>query len=396
MSDISPHPPIEIFKAGTHRAMSGAELSFMEADLAAMAAAYDPAVHEAPLVIGHPTHDAPAYGWVGGLEYSEGTLKATPSSLDPGLVDMVRRGNFKRVSASLYLPDAPTNPKPGAYYLRHVGFLGAMPPAVKGLKPANFSEAEDGIVEFGDLEDQIEAGVFRRLRDWIVARFGLDEAEKAIPSQSVDTLQALASQKEVMPTQAPGPIYAESPPPPVPEPDPTEDQTMNDEIRAKQAELEAKEQAVNEALAAIEAREANIAAIEAGMKAKETEAQKEAALAYAESLVQAGKVRGALKASVANLLIHLQNPGTADFAEEESPVEALKAVLNEIKSPVEFGEMKEASDQHEPMATADFVAPPGYTVDADRLALHGKAVAYMQENPGSDYLTAIVRLTTKG
>jgi hypothetical protein len=44
--------------------MSGQALAFSESDLQATVAAYDPAKHEAPLVVGHPTHDMPAYGWV--------------------------------------------------------------------------------------------------------------------------------------------------------------------------------------------------------------------------------------------------------------------------------------------------------------------------------------------
>ena len=66
--------PIQIFKPGTHTAMSGAVLAFSESDLAACAAAYDPAKHEAPLVVGHPKHDAPAYGWVKQLAFADGAL----------------------------------------------------------------------------------------------------------------------------------------------------------------------------------------------------------------------------------------------------------------------------------------------------------------------------------
>jgi hypothetical protein len=46
------------------------------------------------------------------------------------------------VSASFFSPGQEGNPEPSAYYLKHVGFLGAMAPAVKGLAPLNFSERE--------------------------------------------------------------------------------------------------------------------------------------------------------------------------------------------------------------------------------------------------------------
>ncbi|MDL6388248.1 peptidase, partial [Escherichia coli] len=70
--------------------------------------------------------------------------------LDPQFAEMVTDGRFKKVSASFYLPDSPSNPKPGVLYLRHVGFLGAQPPSVKGLKQVSFSEQEEGVVEFAD------------------------------------------------------------------------------------------------------------------------------------------------------------------------------------------------------------------------------------------------------
>jgi hypothetical protein len=141
---------LHIFKSGHHVAMNGAALEFSEADLAASARAYDPALHEAPVVIGHPKHDAPAYAWVKSLVTSEDGLNAEPRQVDPAFAEMVNAGRFKKISASFYAPDAPNNPVPGVYYLRHVGFLGAQPPAVKGLKQVEFAETEAGVVEFSD------------------------------------------------------------------------------------------------------------------------------------------------------------------------------------------------------------------------------------------------------
>lgn len=125
--------PIEIFRTGTHTATSGRQLAFSDADLAAIAAAYDPARHEAPLVVGHPETDAPAYGWVTALAATDGRLQASVSQLDPAFAELVREGRFKKISAAFYAPDAAANPTPGTWHLKHVGFLGAAPPAVKGL-----------------------------------------------------------------------------------------------------------------------------------------------------------------------------------------------------------------------------------------------------------------------
>lgn len=150
--------PLHIFKPGRHTAMGGESLNFSEPDLQAIVAAYDPAKHEAPLVIGHPKHDLPAYGWVQSLSYSEGDegsgLYAMPSQVNPDFADMVAAGAFKKISASFYGPNSPNNPVPGVYYLRHVGFLGAQPPAVKGLRNPAFAEDEPGVVtvEFGEAD----------------------------------------------------------------------------------------------------------------------------------------------------------------------------------------------------------------------------------------------------
>src|SRR5450759_2940974 len=158
---------LQIFKPGRHTAMSGATLSFSESDLAATAHAYDPALHEAPIVVGHPQVDGPAYGWVKSLAVGDGVLHAEPNQVDPAFAEMVAAGRFMKISASFYLPDSENNPVPGVHYLRHVGFLGAQAPAVKGLKNASFAAAETGFIEFGDTDES--SSLFQAIRNWFVA-----------------------------------------------------------------------------------------------------------------------------------------------------------------------------------------------------------------------------------
>lgn len=144
--------PLHIFKPGRHTAMSGATLEFSAADLHQCAAAYDPAKFEAPLVVGHPRLDAPAYGWVSRLTAGAAGLEADPHQVDAAFADMVNEGRFKKISASFFLPDAPGNPVPGVHYLRHVGFLGAAAPAVPGLRTPTFDAAAAGTetIEFAN------------------------------------------------------------------------------------------------------------------------------------------------------------------------------------------------------------------------------------------------------
>lgn len=141
-----------IFRAGRHRTIDGRSVAFSEADLAAIAAAYDAAVHEAPLVIGHPKTDDPAMGWVSGLKCVGLRLEADFRQMDPAFAEAVEAGRYKHVSAAFYAPDSPRNPKPGGYYLRHVGVLGAVPPAVKGLGPLTFAEDDTVFLAFGEEE----------------------------------------------------------------------------------------------------------------------------------------------------------------------------------------------------------------------------------------------------
>lgn len=128
-----------IFKAGAHTAMGGTEFKFSQQELQETAAAFSEAVRPAPLVLGHPTHDSPAMGWVRSLNANSAGLFAT-ADFGAGLVSEVKAKRYPNVSAAFLSKDDPRNPTPGRWYLRHVGFLGAVAPAIKGLEPVTFAE----------------------------------------------------------------------------------------------------------------------------------------------------------------------------------------------------------------------------------------------------------------
>jgi len=136
------NPQIRFLRPGTFTDIHGRQATFGESDLAAIAAAYDPESDPAPLVIGHPKTDDPAFGWVGGIAVDGDRLVATPSSIEPAFAEAVRAGRYRKVSASFYAPDNPANPKPGQWYLKHIGFLGAKAPAIKGLGTVALGEDE--------------------------------------------------------------------------------------------------------------------------------------------------------------------------------------------------------------------------------------------------------------
>lgn len=136
--------PIEIFKAGSHIDSQGTARTFTLADIQGIAQGYSPSRHEAPLTLGHPQDNRPAYGWVRGLEAApDGRLLMRADQLDPEFERNVRAGRYKKRSASFYPPHDPSNPTPGRWYLRHVAWLGAQAPAIKGLADVQFGALGD-------------------------------------------------------------------------------------------------------------------------------------------------------------------------------------------------------------------------------------------------------------
>ena len=136
---------VEIFKAGNHVASDGRAREFSVAVVAAMAAVYSPTRHEAPLTLGHPADNLPAYGWVKSLRATDdGRLMMRAGDVTPEFSEAVKAGRYKKRSASFYPPGAANNPAPGNWYLRHVAWLGAQVPAVRGLADVNFEGAGDG------------------------------------------------------------------------------------------------------------------------------------------------------------------------------------------------------------------------------------------------------------
>ena len=155
----------QIFRAGRVISSRGEELTFTDADLRYIASAYDFQVQKAaaPLVLGHPEDNQPSYGRVNKL-ISDGGCLFAHATVSDGLVTAVRAGRYKKVSASFYNPEASNNPTPGSWSLRHVGFLGAQPPAVKGMQPLHFAESSRqpyaSFADANDFQDEPDSASF--------------------------------------------------------------------------------------------------------------------------------------------------------------------------------------------------------------------------------------------
>ena len=279
---------IEIFRAGRHIDDAGTAHDFSAADVAAMAAGYDPGLREAPLTVGHPASNLPAYGWVKRLAAAAGVLTMNPHQVEPAFAEMVQAGRFKKRSASFYPPASPNNPTPGKWYLRHVAFLGAQPPAVAGLKDIQFAE------------DDAEAGAG---------------------------------------------CFSEA----VPHPSTQETITMDQEIKDRLAQAEADAAAAKSAQAAAEAAAEAANAQLAQFAEQQRQARHASHVSFAETQVKAGKLLPKDKAPAVALLDQLAEATPVEFSEggigkKVAPVEWLKGLIAGAKPVVEFGEFAPAGE----------------------------------------------------
>lgn len=352
---------IAIFRAGTHVAHDGRQVAFSEDDLKQIAESYDPKLLEAALVVGHPKTNDPAYGYAKSLSVEDGVLYAEPHQVDPQFAELVNAGRFKRVSSSIYLENSPGNPTPGKKYLRHIGFLGAMPPSVKGLPSVQFAE-DDGALEFatplGGIGLHI-VDIFQRLRDYFVERDGAEAADKIIPQWQIRSIDESMNREE----RAAAVAYSE--------PLETDMSKQNDDtqIAAKQAELEERERKLAD---------------------REAKARRDDAIEFAEQLAKDGKLLPREKGPIVELLLALSDDTTVEFAEgddqvKKPAVETLRSFLKDLPKRLDFSE-KSKSEEEE--GAVEFAAPAGMTVDTQALELHARASAYQREHNVS-YVEAV-------
>jgi hypothetical protein len=365
---------IEIFRPGSHTAMNGQTIGFTEADLRASAAAYDPKIHEAPMVIGHPKHDGPAYGWVKSLAFGE-TLEAEPDQIEPQFSEMVIAGRFKKVSAAFYRPDSPANPVPGVYYLRHVGFLGAQPPAIKGLKQIEFADGDSDIVEvafgepaFGEVRPGVLQRLFRQLREMLISDKGQEAADRILPNWDIDNLEEQGSHGFSEPDTG----------------TPHQPENTPEVTDVDKQELERERQKIEE-------REARVKEQEAAFAERTRLHQAEDSARLIDQLVKDGRVLPKHRDGLVAYMASQNGDDALEFGEGDGKVKTtsrafIEGFLKELPQSVDYGER--AAGEAEADEIGDFHAPNGYQANPDKVRLHRQALAYQERND-CDYVTAV-------
>ena len=381
-------PPIEAFHVGTHTDMRGQKHVFSRAAMVAMCDAYDPALFAAPMVIGHPETDAPAVGWLGKLSVNDdGVIVATDhDAVHPEFAALVNAKSYRKVSLSMFKPDAADNPKPGVWYPRHLGWLGAAQPALTGLKAVNFSADEASYVTFGAYESMTVANLFRQIKNFLLTKFSGDAASinDALSEFALNDLQRIAAddiaEQNAKQRGATYPNFS------APD-DPAHSLKKEDDMSAEQLKL------AQDAAAAEKTRADNAVAQLAKTQA---DARTVSFAAAAAALVAEGRLH---PDEVDNYVAFMAQPDdkqTVEFSAPDGTAKTLNArdfVANFIKRRAPLVEMKEIAKGKATSAASNvaFAAPSGVPVDGARLDLHQRAVAYAADNK-VDFVTAVKAL----
>ena len=132
----------EIFRSGEQTDNNGESREWTNGDLDTMVTLYNEQEpeekHTAPIILGHVESNTPAFGWVDKLKRVGNTLMATFKDVEPQFKELVNAGRYKTVSAAFY----------DDLKLRHLAFLGANVPAIKGLEAIQFSQEGKNYCEY--------------------------------------------------------------------------------------------------------------------------------------------------------------------------------------------------------------------------------------------------------
>lgn len=344
---------LAVFAPGTHTAMDGRTITFTPENCIDLANSYDPSVSEAPFVIGHPSLTAPAYGWAERLEYRDGIVYAAPRQVNPAFAEAFNAGSYKKRSLSIYQPDSPGNPKPGHFYARHVGFLGAVPPGVKGLPDAQFAEVsgDNGPLEFAlPWEADNLASLFQSLRDWMIQEGSIEKADSIIPQWRIQSILDSATddrQSSISPL-----AYAEEN-----NVDPNQTTTVTAE------ELARRETALAE-------REEKLRRDEDAAKLRDAKVRRDAVVSYADGLVTAGSILPRQKNTVVEVLLSLDSTplsfADGDATVNKTPEELLRDVLSQRPKVMDFSEKTGAIDDPVDFADASALATAAQNYQAEQ------------------------------
>lgn len=370
---------VEVFRSGTHIAGNGVERAWTNDELDQMVANHNAAT-AAPIVIGHPQVNDPAYGWVDQLKRAGNSLLAKFRDVHAEFAKAAEGGAYRKRSVRIY--KTPEN----TFAIEHVGFLGAKRPAI-ALDALNYSARASG--EVFDFEadwfvPSVMARMMRRLRDAWIEKFGTDEADKVLPDYDITSLNDYAN------TALNNPEPDDSPTGVTPAP-----AFSSHDLSTGDPAMTGKTQADIEAAVAAERTrlQTEFAAGEKTLKQQLDAERRQRLSGEFSAFIKDTHLTPAQAEGAVDFMLQLSGSGDAQFEFAAGEQKIKKTPLQWFKDFVAAIPQQVPTDEsdagHRETASADFAAPAGYAVDSDQLALHRKAKDYQAAHPGTDYAAAI-------
>jgi hypothetical protein len=370
---------VELFRAGEQTDSQGRTKIWTHEELDQVVANHMPA----PAVIGHPKTDAPAYAWSSELKRDGDLLLGKFRDVEPQFEAMVKEKRFPNRSVRFRKTDQ-------GFQLAHVGWLGATPPAIDGLKQVEFSTEDSDGYEFVSeaYATSVITRTFRRLREFLIDKYSAEEADRVVNDYDLEALADLAAEQREQLERPTSHFNKPDGDSAVPKTYTDEEiQAIRDEAR-QAAESEFSGQANDYKTQLTQERNQRLTS---EFKAQIT------------GLVDAGKLTPAMAEGAVEFMLAIAGDETEfEFSTGEgdkqkdtkqSPADWFKGFLDGLPKAFDFNETG-AGEHLDGKGQFEFNAPAGAIVDPDRIELHNKAVEYMNQN-NCDYVEAVIAVENK-
>lgn len=341
--------------------------------------------NSAPLVVGHPNAAAPSFGWLNGFKRVNNTIEVVADKVHAAFADGVKNGLWPNRSVSIGKDEN------GKLYLRHLGFLGAAAPAISGMDAIyNATDNEHFDYSLDSTTPSLMSRLLRNMRDFFIEKYGIEETDKVLPNYEIDrladhanrldnddndkTTTPLFTKKQALTGDTPMPDFTQA------DMDAAVAKAKKEATTAAQADFSQQQQQAADTL-----------------KAEKTKRLTAEFNTEITALIDAGTLLPAQVEGMAEFMTELSNDDEASFefssGEKDKQSTVKKSAIDWFKDftlalgkQIDLSESKDTTTDDSD--NSDF-AMQGATVNADRLALHNKALEYQQKNSGMTYVDAV-------
>jgi len=306
-----------VFKAGTHKDSKGREHTFTTSDLDKIVASYN-SDQEAPCVIGHPEDDHPAFGWIESVKREGELLYAKCKDTVAEFEKAVKDGLYPNRSISI---------NPNDFTINHLGFLGAVKPAIKGLGKIAFSQNDDiatfdfsaGLVDEISYNLRTIGSLFQKLREFLIEKYGIEETDKVLWAWDINNLlKDIDTEKGRL-------AFCEK---------------FTEEIKLTTAKP-TNEGKTEFSQADIDLKNQEIDTLKAENEKLKAETKRQEFSAFCDDLLGEGKMTPAQKTHALDFMSIMDNAGSFEFSEggEKSAIEEFKTFLKSLPKQINFSEV---------------------------------------------------------